>query len=295
MLVPMNFQLQLPYLAEFQQLSEDFSTIVEPSYSKPAFDFPTDIGPSATQSGIGHSSRWSSSILEAHSAVFSAPIPERPTDFFAEQNVYEVSSRERQIQETRGRANHLYISLENEHSLLKVNVHEYHASKSVPTQNAVIHETIVQPAGYVNDAIAPVRHQPQYIAPSAANITGRYSDEKETQAEDDTKTEPGDDAKTEPDDGIDEKDVNAEVPAHAILDIPLPPPIVACVQFLGQRKRRNSCCREGITRMRVKRRQMNTEEGEEDGDGSEQFNFKTCSESYVLELYKDDVRDLRWS
>lgn len=151
-------------------------------------------------------------------------------------------------------------------AVLKANVHEYHASKSVPTQNAVIHETIVQPAGYVNDAIAPVRHQPQYIAPSAANITGRYSDEKETQAEDDTKTEPDDDAKTEPDDGINEKDVNAEVTAHAILDIPLPPPIVACVQFLGQRKRRNSCCREGITRMRVKRRQMNTEESEEDGD-----------------------------
>lgn len=223
------------------------------------------------------------------------------------------------------------ISYSEEHAsytVLKVDVHDYLASKSVPTLHAVIHEeTIVQPGGYVNDAIAPIRHQPQYIAPLAANITGRYPDEKETQAADDTKTEPdddaktepGDDAQTEPDDGINEKGVNAEVLAHAILDIPLPPPIVASVQFLSQRKRRNSYCREGITRMCVKRRQMNTEENEASGDfrnkggpflkqtrfkgcveqardfalDCKQFNFKIYS--YILELHKDDDRDPRWS
>lgn len=161
-------------------------------------------------------------------------------------------------------------------AVIKVDVHDYLASKSVPTQNVVIHEeTIVQPAGYVNNTIAPIRHQLQYIAPSAANITGGYSNEKGTQPADNTKiepdgdakTEPGDDAQTEPDDGINEKDVNAEVLAHAILDIPLPPPIVASVQFLSRRKRRNSCCREGITRMCVKRRQVNSEESEQHGNG----------------------------
>jgi hypothetical protein len=110
--------------------SEEFSTIVEPSYSKPAFVLPTDIGPSAIQSGISYSSRWSSGILEAHPAVFSAPMPERPTDFFgsrftypcsgpseipsAEQNVYEVTSRERKTQETCGEEIRLYTIPENE-------------------------------------------------------------------------------------------------------------------------------------------------------------------------------------
>jgi hypothetical protein len=60
--------------------------------------------------------------------------------------------------------------------------------------------------------------------------------------------------------------MNAEVLAHTILDIALPPAIVASAQLLSQRKRRDSCCREGITRMRAKRRQMNTDEREEDGN-----------------------------
>lgn len=159
---------------------------------------------------------------------------------------------------------------------LNVDVHEHAPSQSIPASNTVIHaKTIVQPPGHFDDTITSVRRQPQYITPPALNITGRCSDGKETQTDidatpepdDDTKTEPDDDAKTEPDDGINEKDVNAEVLAHAILDIPLPPAIVASVQLLGQRKRRNSCCCKGITRMRAKRRQMTTVENEEGGNG----------------------------
>ncbi|KAG1823713.1 uncharacterized protein BJ212DRAFT_699423 [Suillus subaureus] len=271
--------------------SEEFSTTAEVSYSQPAFDstarhFPIDVGPSAVQSGFGHSSRWSSSIFEAHSAVFSAPTPERPTVLSgsseipsAEQDVYEITAREQEIQGISGQANCLHAILENEYGPnsadLKFDVHEHAASQFIPAPKTVIHEeTVVQPVGHVNDTITPVHRQPQYIAiaPSTPGITGRGSDGKKTQADDDTKTEPDDDAKTEPDDdaktepddGINEKDVNAEVLAHAILDIPLPPAIVASVQLLGQQKRRNSCCREGITRMRAKRRQMNIQEGKED-------------------------------
>ncbi|KAG1847664.1 hypothetical protein DFJ58DRAFT_915162 [Suillus subalutaceus] len=275
--------------------SEEFSMNVEASYSQPAFDstarhFPTDVGPSAVQSGLGHSSRWSSSILEAHSAVFSTPILERSTVLsgsrsthscsdpseisLAEQDIHEITAREQEIQGTSGQANRLHAILENEYAQhassadLKFDMHEHAASQSIPSLNTVIHEEIVvQPVGHVNDTITPVRRQPQSITSSAPRITGRGSDGKETQAGDDTKTEPDEDAKSEPDDEINEKDVNAEVLAHAILDIPLPPAIVASVQLLGQRKRRNSCCREGITRMRAKRRQMNIEESEEDGNG----------------------------
>ncbi|KAG1861257.1 hypothetical protein F4604DRAFT_1929847 [Suillus subluteus] len=274
--------------------SEEFSTNVEASYSQPAFDstarrFPTDVGPSAVQSGLGHSSRWSSSILEAHSAVFSTPILERSTVLsgsrsthscsdpseisLAEQDIHEITAREQEIQGTSGQANRLHAILENEYAQhassadLKFDMPEHAASQSIPSLNTVIHEEIVvQPVGHVNDTITPVRRQPQSITSSAPRITGRGSDGKETQADDDTKTEPDEDAKTEPDDEINEKDVNAEVLAHAILGIRLPPAIVASVQLLGQRKRRNSCCREGITRMRAKRRQMNIEESEEDGN-----------------------------
>jgi hypothetical protein len=142
MLVPMNLQLQLLYLAEFQQLclavgpsSEEFSTKFEASYSQPAFDstahhVPIDVGSSAAQSGLSHGSRWASSILEAHPAVFSMPIPERPADLSdsrstypysgpseipsAEQNVDELTAREQKIQGTSGEANCLRAILEYE-------------------------------------------------------------------------------------------------------------------------------------------------------------------------------------
>ncbi|KAG1788764.1 uncharacterized protein HD556DRAFT_845645 [Suillus plorans] len=290
------------YVSAVGPSSEEFSTNVEASYSQPVLDStarysPIDIGPSAIQSELSRISHWSSSILGTHSAVFSAPTREQPTDFpgsrypcsglseisSAEQNVYGITAREQDIPRTAGKANPLGSTLENEEYAkhassadLNVDVHEHAASQFIPASNTVIHaKTVVQPPGHFNDTITSVRRQPQYITPPAVSITGRCSDGKETQTDidampepdDDTKTEPDDDAKTEPDDGINEKDVNAEVLAHAILDIPLPPAIVASVQLLGQRKRRNSCCRKGITRMRVKRRQMTTEENEEGGNG----------------------------
>ncbi|KAG1728452.1 hypothetical protein EDB19DRAFT_160620 [Suillus lakei] len=304
MLVPMNLQ-PLSRLAEFQQLCLQLGlaprnslrssnlAILSLTSDSTARPFLTDIGLSAIQSGFGHSSRWSSSILEAQSAVFAAPIPERHpelSDFrsthpcsgpseipLAEKNVYEITAREREIQETSWQGNRLHTILENEDFTqyasptadLKANVHEHAASQSIPVPNTVIYqETIVQPVSHVNDTIVPVHRQPQFIA--GKGLDGketRLDDDTKTEPDDDAKTEPDDDAKTEPDDGINEKDVNAEVLAHAILDIPLPPAIVASVQLLGQRKRRNSCCRAGIARMRAKRRQTNTEESEEYGNG----------------------------
>ncbi|KAG2136708.1 hypothetical protein DEU56DRAFT_980868 [Suillus clintonianus] len=291
--------------------SEEFSMmIIEPSYSQPAFDsttrhFPTSAGPSGIQSGLGHSSRRCSSIIDAHPAAFLAPILEQPTELSrsrstnpfsgpsempsADQHTHKITTREREIQGTSWQADHLHAILEDEEytqhaSPVDVNVHKHVTSQPIPAPSTVIHpetvvqtvaQTVAQPVGHVNDTVAPVRRQPQYIAPSAASIPGKGLGGKETQPDDDAKTEPDDDAKTEPDDdaktepddGINEKDVNAEVLAHAILDIPLPPAVVASVQLLGQRKRRNSCCSEGITRMRAKRRQVDAEENKEDGKG----------------------------
>ncbi|KAG1748399.1 uncharacterized protein EDB91DRAFT_1113808, partial [Suillus paluster] len=274
--------------------SDGFSTIaIESIDSQSAFDstachFPGDAG-SAIQSVFDPSSRWSSSIFEPHSATFSTSIPEQFTSGSgstysysnrceipsAEQHVYENDTRERDIQRTSWKANNLHTIFENEEyaqnatAQPKVDVHEPAASLSVSVSKEVIHqETVVQSVGHDNGATAPVHRQPQYIAPSARDSKETQpDDDAKTEPDDDTKTEPDDDAKTEPDDGIDEKDVNAEILAHAILDIPLPPAVVASVQLLGQRKRRNSCCSAGITRMRAKRRQMNTDENEEDGNG----------------------------
>lgn len=124
-------------------------------------------------------------------------------------------------------------------------------------------ETVAQPVDHDNSLTAPVRRMPQYSAPSAESLNGG-----ETRLDDDTKTEPDDDTKTEPDDGINENDVNADILFHAILNRPLPPSVVASIQVLNQRKRRNSDCREGISHVRARRRQMNTEEDQEDGSGT---------------------------
>ncbi|KAG0695306.1 hypothetical protein DFH29DRAFT_1005599 [Suillus ampliporus] len=244
--------------------SDGFSTIVEPTYYQPAFD----------------------------STAFSTPVPEQYTELSgsrfidpysgpsempsAEQDVY---TRERDIEVNTRQVNHLHTIRENEeYAHPKVDDREHAVSQSILAPYNVIQETVVQPVGHDNDVTAPVRRQPQYIAPSAASITGKgpaardgkkahSDDDAKTEPDDDTKTEPDDDAKTEPDDEINEKDVNADVLAHAILDIPLPPAVVASVQLLGQRKCRNSSCSAGITRMRVRRRQINTGENEKDGKG----------------------------
>ncbi|KAG1862387.1 hypothetical protein C8R48DRAFT_773823 [Suillus tomentosus] len=231
------------YVSAVGLSSEAFSTNVEASYSQPVVDSsarhsPIDIGPSAIQFELSHISHWSSSILGAHSAAFSAPTREQPTDLpgsrypcsglseisSEEQNVYGITAREQDIPRTAGKANPLNSTLENEEYAqhasfadLNVDVHEHAASQSIPASNTVIHaKTVVQPPGHFDDTITSVRRQPQYITPPALSITGRCSDGKETQTDIDATPEPDDDTKTEPDDGINEKDVNAEVLAHAI-------------------------------------------------------------------------------
>ncbi|KAG1903090.1 uncharacterized protein F5891DRAFT_115169 [Suillus fuscotomentosus] len=121
------------YVSAVGPSSEEFSTNVEASYSQPVLDStarhsPIDIGPSAIQSELSHISHWSSSILGAHSAVFSAPTREQPTDFpgsrypcsglseisSEEQNVYGITAREQDIPRTAGKANTLNSTLENE-------------------------------------------------------------------------------------------------------------------------------------------------------------------------------------
>ncbi|OAX38283.1 hypothetical protein K503DRAFT_866249 [Rhizopogon vinicolor AM-OR11-026] len=236
------------------------------------FDSTTHYGsaggePSAIQSV---SVSGSPDILESHTSALSMPVPEQPAEQYPrtcppelpppEQHTYETSTLEREIQQP---ATNIHATLKNEDptqssspAVPKVEVHKPAASEPLPIPHQVIHqETVVQPAGYDNNVTAPIRHMPQYIAPSAPR-------------DDDTKTEPDDDTKTEPDDGINENDVNADILAHAILNIPLPPSVVASVQVLSQRKRRNSNCREGISGMRARRRKMNAEENQEDGSDS---------------------------
>jgi hypothetical protein len=138
MLVPMNFQLQLPYLAEFQQLCLQLGLAPRISLRSSNLAILSlhliflqisdlqllSLGSVIVRDGLlaflKHTRLYflrpyqndlpTSLVLESHPCSDPSEIPS------AEQNVYEVSSRERQIQETRGRANHLYISLENEHS-----------------------------------------------------------------------------------------------------------------------------------------------------------------------------------
>ena len=88
---------------------------------------------------------------------------------------------------------------------------------------------------------------PQYIAPSAKDLTG------ETPAADDDET------KTEPDDCINENEVNTAILAEALFNIPLTPSVVANIQVLEQRKRKKSNCTEGISHMRAKQRQMDAQ------------------------------------
>ncbi|OJA20239.1 hypothetical protein AZE42_02692 [Rhizopogon vesiculosus] len=243
-----------------------------PGPTQSTFDSTTHHGsvgvePSAIQS---ISVSGSSDILESHMSALSMPVPEQPAEQYPctgppelpppEQHTYETSTLEPGIQQP---ATNIHATLKNEDptqnsspAVPKVEVHEPAASEPLPIPNQVIHqETVVQPAGYDDNVTAPIPRMPQYIAPSAPR-------------DDDAKTEPDDDTKTEPDDGINENDVNADILAHAILNIPLPPSVVASVQVLSQRKRRNSNCREGISGMRARRRKMNAEENQEDDNGS---------------------------
>ena len=132
-------------------------------------------------------------------------------------------------------------------------------------------ETAAPPVGHDNCVIAPVRRMPQYIAPSSESLN--YG---ETQLDDDAKTEP------DVNDGVNENDMDANILAHAILNLPLPPSVVASIQVLGQRKRRNSDCREGISKMRARQRQKNADENQEDGTLRQmrQFNYLSRPSPY---------------
>jgi hypothetical protein len=257
------------------------------------------VEPSAVQSVIISSSQDSPSIIEPYTPALPMPVPEQPTEIYGlgptnysgpseipptKQYAYETSTQERDIQQP---AENIHTTLKIEElarksrlctyksgltnvvfeenvspAVPKVEAHGHAASESLPIPNRVIYlETVVQPVGHDSTVTAPIRRMPQYIAPSAPSAR----DGVDTQADDD------DDTKTEPDDCINENDVNADILAHAILNIPLPPSVVASVQVLSQRtqrKRSNSNCRDGIARMRARRRQLDAEKKQEDGNGS---------------------------